>query len=214
MSTISEHHRRHFARTASEVVAFFVAITMAMLCRAGISSSQSPDKDAWGHLTNCAAARELGMAEARRDLSNGVLIVKTAGLPSPDRTDYKQLLQERCDAALQPIAGCIVTSELLAYMDGYNEVSTAAIRQRFGKDIFEELNRDARTRYEKRVASGRSRSPEAGTQTYTVKLGDTLSKIALDHGVGLKALLQANPKVEPTKLQVNQKLLIPTKAKP
>lgn len=214
MSTVSEHHHRHFARTASAVVAFFGALTMAMLCRAGISGSESPDKDALGYPTNSAAARELGMAEARRDLSNGVLIVKTAGLPSPDRTDYERLLQERCHAALQPIAGCIVTSELLAYMDGYNEVSTAAIKQRFGKDIFEALNRDARARYEKRVAGGRFRSPEAGTQTYTVKLGDTLSRIALDHGVGLKALLQANPGVEPTKLQVNQKLLIPAKAKP
>jgi hypothetical protein len=167
-----------------------------------------------GYPTNSAAAREAGMTEAKRDLSNGVLIVKTAGLPSPDRPDYEQLLKESCNATLQPIAGCIVTSGLQAYMSGYNEVSTAAIKQRFGTNIFEKLDQEAKARFQKRFSGVASRSPTAKQQTYLVKPGDTLSKIALDHGVSLKDLSKANPGVEPTKLQVNKRLVIPAQAQP
>jgi nucleoid-associated protein YgaU len=187
-------------------LAFFVTVSLSTL-RAATA------KDELGYPTNSAAARDAGMAEARRDLNNGVLIVKTAGLPSPDRADYQQLLKERCNARLQPIAGCIVTGGLLAYMGGYNEVSTAAIKQRFGTNIFEQLNREAKARFEKQLADASSRSLNA-TKNYIVRAGDTLSKIALDQGVRLKDLLHANPGVEPTKLQVNQKLVIPTTAQP
>jgi LysM repeat protein len=48
----------------------------------------------------------------------------------------------------------------------------------------------------------------AGTE-YVVVKGDTLGKIAKNHGVTLSALKAANPGVEPTKLKVGQKLSIP-----
>ena len=50
--------------------------------------------------------------------------------------------------------------------------------------------------------------PAAGTE-YTVVKGDSLAKIAKAHGVKLKALEDANPNVQPTKLKVGQKLTIP-----
>jgi LysM repeat protein len=51
-----------------------------------------------------------------------------------------------------------------------------------------------------------------GGETYTVKSGDTMSKIAKANGVSLKALEAANPNVEPSKIKVGQKLKLPVKA--
>jgi len=48
----------------------------------------------------------------------------------------------------------------------------------------------------------------SGTE-YVVVHGDTLAKIAKKNSVTLKALKEANPGVEPTKLKVGQKLTIP-----
>ena len=50
--------------------------------------------------------------------------------------------------------------------------------------------------------------PAAGTE-YVVVAGDTLGKIAKAHGVSLKTLEAANPGVDPRKLKVKQKLVIP-----
>jgi LysM repeat protein len=52
-----------------------------------------------------------------------------------------------------------------------------------------------------------------GGESYTVKSGDTLSKIAKRHGVSLKALRAANPKIAATDhIHVGDKLTIPSKA--
>ena len=53
---------------------------------------------------------------------------------------------------------------------------------------------------------------EAGGESYTVKSGDTLSKVAKRHGVTLKALRAANPKFATTDhVHVGDKLTIPAK---
>jgi LysM repeat protein len=52
----------------------------------------------------------------------------------------------------------------------------------------------------------------AAGDTYSVKSGDTLSKIAKANGVSLKALEAANPGVSSNHLKVNQKLKLPAKA--
>lgn len=49
----------------------------------------------------------------------------------------------------------------------------------------------------------------AATSEYTVIKGDTLARIAKNHGVSLSALEAANPSVVPTRLQIGQKLAIP-----
>ena len=50
-----------------------------------------------------------------------------------------------------------------------------------------------------------------GEQTYTVKSGDTLTKIARDHGTTVKALRSAN-NLTTDKIKVGDKLIIPAKA--
>ncbi len=54
--------------------------------------------------------------------------------------------------------------------------------------------------------------PVAGSE-YVVVAGDTLAKIAKAHGVTLKALEAANPGVDPKKLKIKQKLVIPASGK-
>jgi LysM repeat protein len=52
---------------------------------------------------------------------------------------------------------------------------------------------------------------DAGTATYTVKSGDTLTKIAKAHGTTVKAIQAAN-NLTTTKISVGKKLKIPSKA--
>lgn len=48
---------------------------------------------------------------------------------------------------------------------------------------------------------------------YVIVSGDTLGAIASKNGLALKALLAANPGIDPKKLQVGQKLKVPPLAK-
>ncbi|HVU28231.1 MAG TPA: LysM peptidoglycan-binding domain-containing protein [Verrucomicrobiae bacterium] len=50
---------------------------------------------------------------------------------------------------------------------------------------------------------------EPTTTEYVIVKGDTLGKIAKKNGVTLKALEDANPNVQPSKLKVGQKIVIP-----
>lgn len=52
-------------------------------------------------------------------------------------------------------------------------------------------------------------TPEGTTTEYTVTKGDTFAVIAKKFHVTTKALIEANPGVEPTKLQINQKIKVP-----
>lgn len=60
---------------------------------------------------------------------------------------------------------------------------------------------------------GRGPSACAGT-TYTIQLGDTFYLLAQRFGVTLQALVNANPGVDPARLQVGQTICIPTATLP
>ena len=49
----------------------------------------------------------------------------------------------------------------------------------------------------------------SSSSSHTVKAGDTFSSISRKYGVSVSALIAANPTVKPTKIAVNQKLVIP-----
>jgi LysM repeat protein len=61
------------------------------------------------------------------------------------------------------------------------------------------------------AAGGATAVADNGGESYTVKSGDTLSKIAKAHGVKVKALQAAN-NLATSKIKVGQKLTIPSKA--
>jgi LysM repeat protein len=52
-------------------------------------------------------------------------------------------------------------------------------------------------------------TPVAAPQEYAIQKGDTYSSIAPKFGITVKALQAANPSVDPAKLQIGKKILIP-----
>jgi LysM repeat protein len=50
---------------------------------------------------------------------------------------------------------------------------------------------------------------QEGGESYTVKSGDVLSQIAIDNNIPLEDILNANPGLEPDKIQIGQSLVLP-----
>ena len=69
-----------------------------------------------------------------------------------------------------------------------------------------------------RPGGGRDASAQpvvpAGATEYTIAKGDILEKIAKNFHVSVKAITDANPGIEPTKLKIGQKIHIPAPAAP
>jgi LysM repeat protein len=57
-------------------------------------------------------------------------------------------------------------------------------------------------------ATTASRQPQR--RTYTIQAGDTLRSVALDQGTTVERLLELNPQIDPTSLQVGQRIIVPT----
>jgi hypothetical protein len=93
-----------------------------------------------------ASAR--GELVARYDISRGHYEVQGYGLPVPWRSEYARLLQERYGVKFRPVALCIVSTALVAYVDSYNRVSAAAVNRKFGHDVFKECSDEARQKWD------------------------------------------------------------------
>jgi hypothetical protein len=199
------------------ILTLAASLAAALTCRsadpmAGVPAGQPAELDSMGYPTNLARAYDTGRADARRDASNKVVTIKFAGLPVPEWGDYERLLKERCNVRLEPVAGCLVTSGLTEYLRGYNGISVGFIRLKFGTNILDRLQQEAREQLQSRLAGGSAGRSEIAGSLYRVKAGDTLLKIAREHGIPVRDLLSANPGVDPTRLRINQKLRIPPSA--
>lgn len=84
----------------------------------------------------------VGYIEAKWDLFRGSYKVKGAG-GVIWWEQYLQLLSERYQVKVDPVAPCNPSSWELAYSEAYNSVSKPAIREKFQKDIFKECNQDS-----------------------------------------------------------------------
>jgi LysM repeat protein len=62
---------------------------------------------------------------------------------------------------------------------------------------------------ETRPTTTRARPPAPARRTYVIQEGDTLDQVALDHDTTVERLLELNPRVDPTSLQVGQKIVVP-----
>jgi LysM repeat protein len=58
-------------------------------------------------------------------------------------------------------------------------------------------------------ATTRSRPPAPARRTYAIQEGDTLDQVALDHDTTVERLLELNPRIDPTSLQVGQRIVVP-----
>lgn len=89
-----------------------------------------------------------GMIGAWADHASGHYEIKTYGYPAPWAWEYRRLVKERYGVEINAEAGCVVTQDLVWYVDGYNSVSRPRIVARHGKDIFAECTTEARLTYE------------------------------------------------------------------
>lgn len=89
---------------------------------------------AWWGWDYSASAR--GEIVAQYDVARGHYRVLHYGFPSPGLPKYARIMQERYGIEYLTVAGCVVSPSLMAYADGYNAVSMAAARRRYGRDIF------------------------------------------------------------------------------
>lgn len=55
----------------------------------------------------------------------------------------------------------------------------------------------------------RARPPAPARRTYAIQEGDTLDQVALDHDTTVERLLELNPTIDPTSMQVGQRIVVP-----
>lgn len=80
--------------------------------------------------------------------------VKAYGLPEPTFPTYRKLMRNRYDIGIDHIAGCIVSRWQIAYVNGYNAVSTPLIKRRFGNDVFQKGYEEAKRLDQAALKSG------------------------------------------------------------
>ncbi len=96
------------------------------------------------------AAPIRGGLAAGFDVMRGHYKISSFGLPTPWRPEYSRLLRERYGIEDQVVAGCIVSSSLVAYVEGYNAISMSAANRKFGRDVFQESAADASRKWQLR----------------------------------------------------------------
>src|SRR6188508_219548 len=81
----------------------------------------------------CMSPREAGRADAKRDVSKGILAMETWGLGGRYNKEYYRLLGQRYGIRVSE-AGCLVDKCTIEHADGYNEIMDAEMERRFGTD--------------------------------------------------------------------------------
>jgi hypothetical protein len=75
------------------------------------------------------------------------------GLPSPWRPAYARCLQERYNVRFRAVAGCIVSESLVSYVNAYDSVLEEATRRKFGRDVSQECEDQALTKWKTQHAA-------------------------------------------------------------
>lgn len=84
-------------------------------------------------------ASVLGRHNASVDVASGRYMVLTYGIADPSGSPYANRLRQRYGVEFHAVAGCTVSKSLVDYAAAYNEVSTAAVKGKFGRDVFKEI---------------------------------------------------------------------------
>ena len=97
-----------------------------------------------------------GKMEAKRDLANKKLALRTYGKPAKWRHIYADILYEKYKVELRVIAGEHVTERQREETHGYNSVMKPSLRKKFGRDFLDaavDIAKDIHSRQEKASAS-------------------------------------------------------------
>jgi len=104
----------------------------------------------------CVSDRDLGGAEARRDLARGVLQLHYLGGRHAGylKEDYWPLLKTRYGIRVVD-RGCLVDERTLRRAEGYNEIMEAELARRFGTNFWQPVMEEARDSYAARHQSAK-----------------------------------------------------------
>jgi hypothetical protein len=80
---------------------------------------------------------------AKIDVGHGRYKVRAYGSPFRGANEYARLLKERYGIEFHYIDFCTVSRIEMDYADAYNEVCSAAIKRRFGNDVFKDVESEA-----------------------------------------------------------------------
>ncbi len=99
-------------------------------------------------LFGCASDRDVGRADARRDLARGVLQLHDLGgrHDSYLDEDYWPLLKNRYGIRVID-HGCLIDERTLQRAQGYDEVMDAELARRFGTNFWQPVLEEARGNY-------------------------------------------------------------------
>lgn len=98
------------------------------------------------------SARMRGHLTARMDVHRGRYEVLGYGLPPAWLPEYARCLHNQYGVSYRQVAGCTVSPSLVSYVKAYDEISAAAVRRRFGRDIFKECADEAQIKWKKRAS--------------------------------------------------------------
>jgi hypothetical protein len=101
-------------------------------------------------LCGCVSPYESGRHDAERDIAHGVLALETFGSPQDSYWDYEKLLKDKYGVSVRWVATNTVPIQVLEHWKGYNEVASAEIERKFGTNVFQEAQSEAKALYERK----------------------------------------------------------------
>jgi len=129
-------------------VTFAIVCSLSVAARLVAQSGSNDIIESADHQRYSLRAYQAGHEDAGKDVREGRLIIESFGLPPPWDADYAKLLKERYGIELRAVAGCVVDDNIVGHRKGYNEVSEAEIQRRFGSDILEKTQLEAKKHWE------------------------------------------------------------------
>ena len=157
-------------------------------------------------LTRTKDAMQKEVAAAAEEAKQAAAIARNAGAGNDDinevKTDFAQFETK-------------VKSDYSALIQSHREVITRTNELSARLAQLEQGRRSAPAAATPAPARANNNAPAAGTPAkatggkYTVKKGDNPGKIARELGISTKALMDANPGLDPKRLQIGQQLNVP-----
>ncbi|NQZ60306.1 MAG: hypothetical protein HRT88_22900 [Lentisphaeraceae bacterium] len=89
------------------------------------------------------AGSEEGKNRALNDLKNGIYRLEVYGKPAKYRKYYIQILKEKHNIIIDPVAGCIIRTMILNHAKEYNKIMVLEIKNKFGNDVLSKAQIDA-----------------------------------------------------------------------
>jgi len=97
-----------------------------------------------------AAAHRAGAVEAHQDIGEGILALKSAGLPAAWSKEYRQILRSRYNVERRYGLGCTGSEEEFASIGSYNRAMMAEIERLYGKGALQQAAKDAEIAFKKK----------------------------------------------------------------